>query len=51
MNAPTDHAHLAPQLQLREVPPALIEALQAEGVVSLPDPTGHCKVLKKEGGR
>jgi len=28
MNAPTDHAHLAPQLQLREVPPALIEALQ-----------------------
>ncbi|MGI9216737.1 MAG: FAD-binding oxidoreductase [Hydrogenophaga sp.] len=29
MNAPTDHAHLAPQLQLREVPAALIEALQA----------------------
>ena len=28
MNAPTDHAHLAPQLQLREVPAALIEALQ-----------------------
>ena len=25
MNAPTDHAHLAPQLQLREVPAALIE--------------------------
>ncbi|MDH4464608.1 MAG: FAD-linked oxidase C-terminal domain-containing protein [Acidovorax sp.] len=28
MNAPTDHTHLAPQLQLREVPAALIEALQ-----------------------
>lgn len=28
MNAPTDHVHLAPPLQLREVPPALIEALQ-----------------------
>jgi D-lactate dehydrogenase (cytochrome) len=28
MNAPTDHAHLAPPLQLREVPTALIDALQ-----------------------
>jgi D-lactate dehydrogenase (cytochrome) len=28
MNAPTDHHHLAPQLQLREVPAALIDALQ-----------------------
>ena len=28
MNAPTDHHHLAPELRLREVPPALIEALQ-----------------------
>lgn len=28
MNAPTDHAHLAPELHLREVPAALIEALQ-----------------------
>ncbi|TNF55212.1 MAG: FAD-binding protein [Burkholderiales bacterium] len=28
MNAPTDHTHLAPQLQLREVPAALVEALQ-----------------------
>jgi D-lactate dehydrogenase (cytochrome) len=28
MNAPTEHHHLAPQLQLREVPAALIEALQ-----------------------
>jgi D-lactate dehydrogenase (cytochrome) len=28
MNAPTEHHHLAPQLQLREVPEALIEALQ-----------------------
>ncbi|MCU0925670.1 MAG: FAD-binding protein [Hydrogenophaga sp.] len=29
MNAPTDHSHLAPALQLREVPAALIAALQA----------------------
>jgi D-lactate dehydrogenase (cytochrome) len=29
MNAPTDHPHLAPELHLREVPAALIEALQA----------------------
>ncbi|MEW6480106.1 MAG: FAD-linked oxidase C-terminal domain-containing protein [Pseudomonadota bacterium] len=28
MNAPTDHAHLAPELHLREVPAALIDALQ-----------------------
>ena len=28
MNAPTEHHHLAPQLQLREVPAALIESLQ-----------------------
>ena len=28
MNAPTDHNHLAPELRLREVPAALIEALQ-----------------------
>jgi D-lactate dehydrogenase (cytochrome) len=28
MNAPTEHHHLAPSLQLREVPPALIEALR-----------------------
>ncbi len=28
MNAPTDHTHLAPELHLREVPAALIEALQ-----------------------
>jgi D-lactate dehydrogenase (cytochrome) len=28
MNAPTEHHHLAPALQLREVPAALIEALQ-----------------------
>lgn len=28
MNAPTDHHHLAPELQLREVPAALVEALQ-----------------------
>ena len=29
MNAPTEHHHLVPELQLREVPAALIEALQA----------------------
>ncbi|TNF61366.1 MAG: FAD-binding protein [Burkholderiales bacterium] len=28
MNAPADHAHLAPELHLREVPVALVEALQ-----------------------
>ncbi|WP_374639277.1 FAD-binding oxidoreductase [Hydrogenophaga sp.] len=28
MNAPADHAHLAPELHLREVPAALIDALQ-----------------------
>jgi len=28
MNAPTDHSHLAPELKLREVPAALVEALQ-----------------------
>ena len=28
MNAPTDHHHLAPELRLREVPSALIDALQ-----------------------
>ena len=28
MNAPADHAHLAPELRLREVPASLIEALQ-----------------------
>lgn len=28
MNAPTEHHHLAPALALREVPAALIEALQ-----------------------
>ena len=37
MNAPTDHAHLAPQLQLREVPAALIEALQQRFVLALVD--------------
>lgn len=29
MNAPTPLSHLAPELRLREVPPALLEALQA----------------------
>lgn len=28
MNAPADHAHLAPELRLREVPASLIDALQ-----------------------
>ncbi|MEZ5645391.1 MAG: FAD-linked oxidase C-terminal domain-containing protein [Burkholderiaceae bacterium] len=28
MNAPTEHSHLAPELRLREVPAALVEALQ-----------------------
>ena len=30
MNAPTAAAHLLPQIQLRDVPQALIDALQAQ---------------------